>query len=64
MITMDKKILEQYRDELEIKKEQHIFVWALGEEAVTEMTKTVRANDPNKKNINQVYSQFRLHLIP
>ena len=28
------------------------------------MTKTVRDNDPNKMNINQLYSLFRLHFIP
>ena len=56
------KIIEDYR-ELEIKIKD-IFIWALGEEAVTEMTKTVRDNDPNKMNINQLYSLFRLHFIP
>ena len=28
------------------------------------MTKTVRDNDPNKMNINQLYALFRLHFIP
>ena len=37
---------------------------ALGEEAVTEMRKTVRDNDPNKTNINQLYSLLRLHFVP
>ena len=59
----DKEILEEYREELEIKIKD-IFIWALGEEAVTEMTKTVRDNDPNKMNINQLYSLFPLHFIP
>ena len=52
-MTTDKEILEEYREELEIKIKD-IFIWALGEEAVTEMTKTVRDNDPNKMNINQL----------
>ena len=37
---------------------------ALGEATVTEMTKTVRDNDPNKINIHQQYSLFRLRFIP
>ena len=42
-----------YRDELEIKMKD-IFIWVLGEAAVTEMTKSDRDNDPNKMNINQL----------
>ena len=62
-MTTDKEIIEEYREEFEIKIKD-LFIWALGEEAVTEMTKTVRDNDPNKMNINQLYSLFRLHIIP
>ena len=62
-MTNEKKILPEYRDELEIKIKD-IFIWALGEAAVTEMTKTVRDSDPNKMNINQLYALFRLHFIP
>ena len=61
--TTDKEILAEYRDELEIKIKD-IFIWALGKAAVTEMTKTVRDNDPNRMNINQLYALFRLHFIP
>ena len=35
-----------------------------GRVSVTEMTRTVRDNDPNKMDINQLYSLFRLHFIP
>ena len=28
------------------------------------MTRTVRDNDPNRMDINQLYSLFRLHFIP
>ena len=45
-------------------KIKDVFIWALSEAAVTEMTKTVRDNDPNKMNINQLYTLFRLHFIP
>ena len=62
-MTTDKEILLEFREELEIKIKD-IFIWALGEAAVTEMTKTVRDNDPNKVNINQLYALFRLHFIP
>ena len=58
-MTTDKEIIEESKEELEIKIKD-IFIWVLGEEAVTEMTKTVRDNDPNKFNINQLYSLFRL----
>ena len=47
MMTTDKEIIEQYRDEMEIKIKD-IFIWVLGEKAATEMTKTFRDNDPNK----------------
>ena len=36
-MTSVKEILEEYREELEIKMKD-LFIWALGEEAVTEMT--------------------------
>ena len=62
-MTTDKEILEEYREELEMIIKD-IFIWALGEEVVTEMTKTVRDNDPNKMNTNQLYILFRLHFIP
>ena len=62
-MTTDKEIIPEFREELEVKTKD-IFIWALGEAAVTEMTKTVRDNDPNKMNINQLYSLFRLHFIP
>ena len=63
MMRTDKEIIEEYREELEIKIKD-IFIWALGEEAVTEMTKTVKdnyqMNENYKMNINQLYSLFRL----
>ena len=62
-MTTDKEMLPEFREELEVKIKD-IFIWALGEAAVTEMTKTVRDNDPNKMNINQLYALFRLHFIP
>ena len=40
-----------------------LFIWPLGKSAITEMTRTVRDTDPNKMDINQLYSLFRLHFI-
>ena len=62
MIT-DREILQNYRDDLE-HRIKDLFIWALGESALTEMTRTVRDNDPNRMDINQLYSLFRLHFIP
>ena len=62
-ITTEKDIIDEYREELDIKTKD-ASIWALGEKAITEMTKTVRDNDPNRTNTNQLHSLFRLHLLP
>ena len=62
-MTTDCEILPNYNDDLE-RRIKDLFIWALGESAITEKTKTVRDNDPNKTDINQLYSLFRLHFIP
>ena len=62
-MTTDREILEQYGAELE-ERIKYLFTWALRESAITEMTRTVRDNDPNKLKIEQLYSPFRLHFIP
>ena len=62
-MTTDREILPNYRDDLE-HRIKDLFIWALGESAITEMTTTVRDNDSNKIDINQLYSLFRLHFIP
>ena len=62
-MTTEKEILADFRYELKVKIKD-IFIWALGEAAVTEMTKTVRGNDPNKIKINQLYTLFCLRFIP
>ena len=63
IMTTDREILQNYGNDLE-HRIKDIFIWALGESAVTEMTRTVRDNDPNRMDINQLYSLFRLHFIP
>ena len=62
-MTTDKEVLEQYRDELK-QRIKHLFIWAQGESAITEMTRTVRDNDLNRRDITQLFSLFRLHFIP
>ena len=61
-MTTDREILENYRDDL-VHRIKDLFIWALGESAITEMTRTVRDNDPNRMDIKQLYSLFRLHFI-
>ena len=43
-MTNHKKILPQYRDQLETEVKD-IFLWAIGQNAITEMTKTVRERE-------------------
>ena len=62
-MTTNREILSNYRDNLK-HRIKDLFIWALGESAITELTRTVRDNDPNKVDINQLYSLFRLHFIP
>ena len=45
-ITNSKEILPQYRDQLEAEIKD-IFLWAFGQNAITEMTKTVREREPS-----------------
>ena len=67
-MTNIKKILPQYRGQLdqleaEIKV---IFLWAIGQNAITEMKKTVRERErePSSLPLHKLYSWFRLHFTP
>ena len=62
-MTTDREIMLNYRDDLEHRIKDS-FIWALGESAITEITRTVRDNNPNKMHINQLYSLFWSHFIP
>ena len=62
-MTTDREIVQKYRVDLE-HRIKDLFIWALGKSAITEVTRTVRDNDPNRMDINQLYSLFRLHFIP
>ena len=60
-MTTDREILQNYRDDLEHRIKE-LFILALGESAITEMTR--RDNVPNKMDIIQLYPLYRLHFIP
>ena len=62
-MTNSKEILPQYRDQLEAEIE-YIFLWAIGQNAITEMTKTVREREPSSLPLHKLYSLFRLHFTP
>ena len=60
-MTSDSKILPTYGLEHLIKD---LFSWVLNEPVITETMRTVKDNDSNKMDINQLNSLFRLHSIP
>ena len=62
-MTNNKDILPQYRDQLETEIKD-IFLWAIGQNAITEMTKTVREREPSSLPIYKLYTLFRLHFTP
>ena len=58
-----REILEQHRDHLE-EEIKDIFIWAVGQTALTEMTKTVREKEPKNLPLHRLYALFRLHFTP
>ena len=62
-MTNNKEILPQYRDQLEADIKD-IFLWAIGQNAITEMTKTVREREPSSLPLHKLYTLFRLHFTP
>ena len=53
IMTNDKEILEEFRERLEIEIKD-TFVWALGESAITEMTRTVR----EENRLHYLYTDY------
>ena len=49
-----KEILPQYRDQLEAEIKD-IFLLAIGQNAITEMTKTVREREPSSLPLHKLY---------
>ena len=62
-MTNNKEISPQYRDQLETDI-KGIFIWAIGRNAITEMTKTVREREPSSLLLYKFYTHFRLHFTP
>ena len=62
-MTNSKETLPQYRDQLE-EEIKDVFIWAIGQSALTEMTKTVREREPNSLPLHRLHALFRLHFFP
>ena len=60
-MTNSKEILPQYRDQLEAEMKD-IFLWAIGQNAIKEMTK--RDREPSSLPLHKLYTLFRLHFTP
>ena len=58
-----KEILPQFRNQLELEIKD-TFLWAIGQSALSEMTKTVREREPSTLPLHRLYSLFRLHFTP
>ena len=63
ILTNSKEILPQNRDQLETDIKD-IFICAIGQNAITEMTKTVREREPRSLPLYKLYTLFRLHFKP
>ena len=62
MVTSKGK-LPQNREQLEIEIKD-IFLWAIGQNALTENTKKVREKEPSSLQLHNLYTLFRLHYTP
>ena len=62
-MTNSKEVLPQYRDQLE-EEIKDVFIRAIGQSALTEMTKTLREREPISPPLHRLYALFRLHFIP
>ena len=61
-MTLDPEVIQQNRDDLK-HRIKDLIIWALGKAAITEMTRTVGENDQTRRDINHLYSLFRMHFI-
>ena len=62
-MTNSKEILPQFRDQLE-DEIKDIFIWAIGQSAITKMRETVREREPNSLPLYRLYTLLRLHFFP
>ena len=58
-----KEILPQYHDQLETEVKD-IFICAIGQNAITEMTKTARERKSSSLPLHKLYTLFRLPFTP
>ena len=62
-MTNSREILPQFRDRLE-EEIKDVFIWTIGQSAITEMTKTVSEKEPNSLPLYRLHPLCRLHFIP
>ena len=62
-MTNSREILPQYREQLELEI-KGAFLWAIGQSALTEMTKTVREHEPSILPLHKLYTLFRSYFTP
>ena len=62
-MTNSNELLPQFRDQLELEI-RDTFLRAIGQSALTEMTKTVREREPSALPLFKLYTLFRLHFTP
>ena len=63
IMTNNNEILPQFRDQLELEIKD-IFLWAIGQSSIREMTKTVREREPLSLPLHKLYTLFPLHFTP
>ena len=64
--TTYRELLQNHMGDLK-HRIKDLFIWALSESAITEMTGIIRGKDhksPNRMDVNRLYSLFRLYFIP
>ena len=62
-MTNSNEKLGQFRDQLELETKD-TFLWAIGQSALTEMTKTVGDREPSALPLYRLYTLIRLHFTP
>ena len=63
IITNSKEVLRQFRDQLELEIKDTLLL-AIGQSALTEMTKLVEKREPSALPLYKQYTLFRLHFTP
>ena len=63
IMTKSKEVLSQFRDQQKLEIKDTI-PWAIGQSALTEMTKTFREQEPSALPLNKKYTLFRFAFYP